>query len=80
MNLYQRKTLEALKRTVDLRLERYREYLEESEAVRPAPAGMSPKNSKSSSATFCAPRTCGDEPPKIRHLNIKNRCAPHLRG
>ena len=32
MNLYQRKTLEALKRTVDLRLERYREALKESEA------------------------------------------------
>ena len=32
MNLYQRKTLEALKRTVDLRLERYLEELEKSEA------------------------------------------------
>ncbi|WP_276652398.1 hypothetical protein [Corynebacterium vitaeruminis] len=32
MNIYQRKTLESLKRTVDLRLERYREELKESEA------------------------------------------------
>lgn len=32
MNIFQRKTLEALKRTVDLRLERYREELEKSEA------------------------------------------------